>query len=135
MEIKELHSVILALLPKEQIVEPDKAQPKIESTTSTYHPPSYEGKEQRLHSGDYKSVPSSSVPPGQRIELLVVDDSRRNRRLMIKTLVIAGFICEEADDGQNAVNMVRQTCSQHPIQLLCSIHSMHHHQISSFLND
>ena len=108
-----MHSSILALLPK----EPEKAQPKPASTTSTYQPPSaqYEGKEQRSHTGDYKSIPSSTIPAGQRIELLVVDDSRRNRRLMIKTLVIAGFICEEADDGQNAVNMVNLNIpSQYP---------------------
>ena len=120
LEIKELHSVILALLPKNRMIESDNAPPKLELTTNIYHPPSssqQEGKEQRSCS-DYKSVPSSSipsgqridlsssVPSGQRIELLVVDDSRRNRRLMIKTLVLAGFVCEEADDGQNAVNMV-----------------------------
>ena len=111
-----MHSAILALLPKEQmvVVEPDKAQPKLESTISTYQLPPlpHEGKEQRSYS-DYKSSAtaaddSSTGPTSRRIELLIVDDSRRNRRLLIKTLVIAGFTCEEADDGQNAVNMVCQ---------------------------
>ena len=109
MGIKELHSAVLALLPEEPTVKPDKAQPKLALTTSTSAPPSLpheDKKGQPSHISDAASVPSSSIPAGQRMELLVVDDSRRNRRLLMKTLVIEGFVCEEADDGQNAVNMV-----------------------------
>ena len=40
--------------------------------------------------------------------ILVVDDSKLNRRMLIKSLKAGFHRCEEAEDGDEAVNMVRE---------------------------
>jgi signal transduction histidine kinase len=46
-------------------------------------------------------------------ELLVVDDSRLNRKMLCKILRGAGCLCDEAEDGLQAIEIVKQRMS-HP---------------------
>ncbi len=58
---------------------------------------------------------SSSINKPEKVEskpslkLLVVDDSGLNRKMMRRLLEAQGHVCEEAADGQIAVNMVKST--------------------------
>ena len=62
-------------------------------------------------------IPSSSVPSSpaksymtSRIfKILVVDDSKLNRRMLIKSLKANSHLCDEAEDGVEAVEKVRKT--------------------------
>ena len=46
------------------------------------------------------------APNGEQYGLLIVDDSRRNRRALGRRLCAGGFVCDEADDGQTAIAKV-----------------------------
>ena len=45
-------------------------------------------------------------------EILLVDDSNLNRKLLCKLFRSSGHVCEEASDGQLAIDMVRDKMSQ-----------------------
>ena len=45
---------------------------------------------------------------GPRYHVLVVDDSALSRKMLIKTLTAIGHTCDEAEDGQMAVNKVKE---------------------------
>jgi signal transduction histidine kinase/ActR/RegA family two-component response regulator len=72
------------------------------------------------------SIPSSIMPPAScppavhketdtqngsvasdKYDVLVVDDSSLNRKLLCRVLKTSGYTCEEADDGLNAVQRVK----------------------------
>ena len=53
-------------------------------------------------------VPSRTVSDCHSYELLVVDDSRLNRKMLCKILRGAGHICDEAEDGLLAVDKVKE---------------------------
>jgi CheY-like chemotaxis protein len=44
--------------------------------------------------------------------ILVVDDSKLNRRMLIKSLKDGCHLCDEAEDGEEAVNMVSKKLSE-----------------------
>ena len=46
------------------------------------------------------------------ITVLVVDDSSLNRKILMKRLRVEGFVCYEADDGDSAVQMIRDSLFQ-----------------------
>jgi CheY-like chemotaxis protein len=48
----------------------------------------------------------------RKLRLLVVDDSKRTRRVMMKCLEIEGFECDGAADGSEAVEKVRAMTTQ-----------------------
>lgn len=54
-----------------------------------------------------RSSPNSCDIPSWRI--LIVDDVQSNRKLLTRLLEAAGHICEQATDGKNAVEMVKQS--------------------------
>ena len=67
---------------------------------------------------EYPSSPSTLPPFGSTNQLrradgevvyniLVVDDSSLNRKMLCRLLRTAGYICEEANDGQSAVEKVK----------------------------
>ena len=49
-------------------------------------------------------MPSSEVPPGA--EILVVDDERFSRRILVRALEHAGFTCRQAGGGEEALRLV-----------------------------
>ncbi len=49
------------------------------------------------------------------LKLLIVDDSKLNRKMLRRLLEAQGHVCEEADDGQIAVNMVNVKLHQQSI--------------------
>ena len=49
---------------------------------------------------------AKEVPP---TTVLVVDDSSLNRKILMKRLRVEGFVCYEADDGDLAVQMIRDS--------------------------
>jgi CheY-like chemotaxis protein len=50
---------------------------------------------------------SAKQDPGPEPELLVVDDSHLNRKMLIKVLKAKGYACEEAEDGLLALAKVK----------------------------
>jgi signal transduction histidine kinase len=72
------------------------------------HPPA----ETELLSGGEAS--GGDVADEPAYELLVVDDSRLNRKMLCKILRGAGCLCDEAEDGLQAIEIVKQKMS-HPI--------------------
>ena len=58
--------------------------------------------------GQFDLIPSRTVSDCQSYELLVVDDSRLNRKMLCKILRGAGHICDEAEDGLQAVVRVKE---------------------------
>ena len=49
--------------------------------------------------------------PNRMCEMLIADDSHRNRRIMSQILQLAGYVCDTAYDGQMAVDKVGSTTS------------------------
>jgi CheY-like chemotaxis protein len=47
------------------------------------------------------------MPEPKHLHILVVDDSKLNRKMLIKILKADGHSCDEAEDGKQAVDMVR----------------------------
>ena len=66
----------------------------------------------RMKARDRNRDESDSIPDatatGRTPELLVVDDSRLNRKMLCKILRGAGYICDEAEDGLLAVAKVEE---------------------------
>ncbi|KAJ1434354.1 histidine kinase-like ATPase [Ochromonadaceae sp. CCMP2298] len=62
------------------------------------------------------------APPQEPLTqyLLVVDDAVSNRKLLVRILKGRGYVCREAADGQQALDVYRQMCveSQHPCAVL-----------------
>ena len=56
------------------------------------------------------SYPLPPSPPNNNrtYKILVVDDSKLNRRMLLRSLKANNHRCEEAEDGLEAVNKVRQ---------------------------
>jgi CheY-like chemotaxis protein len=52
-------------------------------------------------------IPSSlGTRSSQNARVLIVDDSKMNRKMVAKTLQLRGYMCEEAEDGKKALDMV-----------------------------
>ena len=58
--------------------------------------------------GQFDPIPSRTVSDCHSYELLVVDDSRLNRKMLCKILRGAGHTCDEAEDGLLAVMKVKE---------------------------
>jgi signal transduction histidine kinase/ActR/RegA family two-component response regulator len=63
---------------------------------------------------DADPIPAATMSTGLNFVLLVVDDSRLNRKMLCKILRGAGCLCDEAEDGLQAIEIVKQKMS-HPI--------------------
>ena len=50
--------------------------------------------------------------PNRMCEMLIADDSHRNRRIMSQILQLAGYVCDTAYDGQMAVDKVNKRSYQ-----------------------
>ena len=55
---------------------------------------------------------SSSINVGVVYDVLIVDDSGLNRKMLSRLLRTAGYTCEEADDGLSAVEKVKSRMSR-----------------------
>jgi CheY-like chemotaxis protein len=55
----------------------------------------------------FDSEEIARTEPKSQSELLVVDDSHLNRKMLIKVLEAKGYACEEAEDGQLALAKVK----------------------------
>ena len=70
-----------------------------------------EGREPAPASGTV-AAPDATVPvlaaSAPKWDILVVDDSPLNRKMLVKTLRAAGHTCEEAGNGQEGVEMVQR---------------------------
>ena len=53
-------------------------------------------------------VPSTTITSSPIWDVLVVDDSALNRKMLVKTLRAAGHSCEEAGNGREGVEMVQK---------------------------
>jgi CheY-like chemotaxis protein/two-component sensor histidine kinase len=62
---------------------------------------------------DADPIPAATMSTGLNYVLLVVDDSRLNRKMLCKILRGAGCLCDEAEDGLQAIEIVKQKMS-HP---------------------
>ena len=51
-------------------------------------------------------MPFSEVPPG--VEILVVDDERFSRRILVRALEHAGFTCRQGGGGEEALKLVEE---------------------------
>ena len=58
--------------------------------------------------------------PNRMCEMLIADDSPRNRRIMSQILQLAGYVCDTAYDGQMAVDKVEGNTTHVPI-MFCII--------------
>ena len=66
--------------------------------------------------GDSKSDCGSSIPvygstPDEKYDVLIVDDSSLNRKMLCRIFKSAGHTCDEADDGLAAVEKVKAKMS------------------------
>ncbi|KAJ1438103.1 histidine kinase-like ATPase [Ochromonadaceae sp. CCMP2298] len=50
-------------------------------------------------------------PPSAPSYLLVVDDAKSNRKLLVRILQGKGYVCREAGDGQQALDVYQQMCA------------------------
>ncbi|KAJ1399551.1 histidine kinase-like ATPase [Ochromonadaceae sp. CCMP2298] len=55
---------------------------------------------------------SASASPGGGRHMLVVDDAVSNRKLLMRIFRLKGFVCEEAYDGQDALDKYANMCAQ-----------------------
>ncbi|KAJ1390473.1 hypothetical protein B484DRAFT_289374, partial [Ochromonadaceae sp. CCMP2298] len=55
---------------------------------------------------------SVSASPGRCRHVLVVDDALSNRKLLMRIFRLKGFLCEEAVDGQDALDRYAAMCAQ-----------------------
>ncbi|KAJ1431960.1 hypothetical protein B484DRAFT_448120, partial [Ochromonadaceae sp. CCMP2298] len=55
---------------------------------------------------------SVSASPGAGLHMLVVDDAVSNRKLLMRIFRLKGFLCEEARDGQDALDKYAAMCAQ-----------------------
>ncbi len=51
-------------------------------------------------------MPFSEIPPGS--EILVVDDERFSRRILVRALEHAGFTCRQGEGGEEALRLVEE---------------------------
>jgi two-component system, sensor histidine kinase len=58
----------------------------------------------------------SSLPPSPERHLLVVDDAASNRKILCRLLRSKGFICHEAENGQECVDKV--LAGEHPYEII-----------------
>ena len=54
----------------------------------------------------------SSLNTNDTKRTLVVDDSPFNRKMLIRVLTARGFICEQAEDGADAIRVYQQMCER-----------------------
>ena len=54
----------------------------------------------------------SSLNTSETKRTLVVDDSPFNRKMLIRVLTARGFICEQAEDGADAIRVYQQMCER-----------------------
>ncbi|KAJ1416956.1 histidine kinase-like ATPase, partial [Ochromonadaceae sp. CCMP2298] len=52
-----------------------------------------------------------SLAPTPSKDLLVVDDAASNRKLVVRILTNKGYVCREASDGQQALDVYTQMCA------------------------
>jgi CheY-like chemotaxis protein len=62
------------------------------------------------HSAQEVSQPAARSRPSYR--LLVVDDSHLNRKMLVRVMTAQGHVCEEAEDGQQAVDRVKSLTAE-----------------------
>ena len=67
-----------------------------------------------ISKGDGRAVPIDryEAEEGPPMTVLVVDDSSLNRKILMRRLRVEGFVCYEADDGDSAVQMIRNSLIQ-----------------------
>jgi len=56
---------------------------------------------------------ATSTPAAVGSHILVVDDAVSNRKLLMRIFRLKGFICEEACDGQQALDVYANMCAKH----------------------
>jgi CheY-like chemotaxis protein len=61
-------------------------------------------------------------PPKQQRHILVVDDARSNRKLVCRLFKAEGFICHEAENGQECVNLI--LASEHHYEFILMDYEM-----------
>jgi CheY-like chemotaxis protein len=60
-----------------------------------------------------KSLSSSSSRRGTQCRrILVVDDAVSNRKLLVRLLKARGYVCEQAENGQHALDVYRNLCER-----------------------
>ena len=78
-------------------------------TSSNYQTtPSTTGFNSTSSSGTVLSPSVEDVITSKKFRILVVDDSKLNRRMLIKSLKANSHICEEAEDGLEAVEKIKK---------------------------
>ena len=50
--------------------------------------------------------------PGECLRILVVDDAATNRKMLVRLLENRGHECDQAEDGQQAVEKVSRPCKR-----------------------
>lgn len=86
---------------------------ELENNTAACTPPSSIG----------TSVPQQS-PEFFPQRILVVDDASPNRKLLIRLLENRGHSCDGAEDGKEAVELVKEALSHHPYDTVLLDHEM-----------
>jgi signal transduction histidine kinase/CheY-like chemotaxis protein len=101
---KQEHSTIPAPVPA-----PVPAPPPIRSTTPPRAAADIHAQAQTGTEADAEVENKSEGESESEVvyDILVVDDSSLNRKMLCRLLRTAGYICEEANDGQSAVEKVK----------------------------
>ena len=79
------------------------------SQTAGYNPNGLPSTGYDIPSSSVPSSPAKSYMTSRIFKILVVDDSKLNRRMLIKSLKANSHLCDEAEDGVEAVEKVRKT--------------------------
>ena len=95
---KQEHSTIPATVP---------APPPIRSTTPPRAAAGTHAQAQAVREADAEVENKCESESEVVYDVLVVDDSSLNRKMLCRLLRTAGYICEESNDGQSAVEKVR----------------------------
>ena len=61
--------------------------------------------------GEEGVASTMTTPPKGTYHLLVVDDSQMNRKMLLRVMKGQGYTCEEAEDGQQAVDVIKNILS------------------------
>ena len=80
-----------------------------ESHDTGSHPTGSQPTGPNIISSSVLSSPAKDYMTSRIFKILVVDDSKLNRRMLIKCLKANSHICDEAEDGVEAVEKVRKT--------------------------
>ena len=72
-----------------------------------------QGAESRVGEGSEQDSGAAPSTPPLPLYFLVVDDSRLNRRMLVRSLTTQKHLCEEAEDGLQAVQKVQRNLAAH----------------------